>query len=199
MIPAFQQLAYQEVITVFDDKFNEKRSSEQELPKHYLKKCQELFRKQNRDESRNKVRRLFSEGVVLLVNSCSGPSSDSVQSACFKLLYLADLFYKRFKLIIVDDKELLDIKPYLHNGKFSARDNRRRKPVTQRRRSSVPVEFQQQLYHRRGSREVIEYHVRLCMSFILGVFTTLLGIIFGRGGEHLNENNEDGLEGDLSD
>jgi hypothetical protein len=96
-----------------DDKFNEKRGSEQELPKHYLKRCQELFRRklQNRDVSRNQVRRLFSEGVVLLVNSCSGPSSDSVQSACFKLLYLADLFYKTFKLMIVDDKELVS---YIH-------------------------------------------------------------------------------------
>jgi hypothetical protein len=37
------------------------------------------------------------------------------------------------------------------------------------------------------------------VSFILGVFTTLLGIIFGSGGENLNEINEDGLEGDLSD
>jgi hypothetical protein len=98
-----------------DDKFNEKRGSEQELPKHYLKRCQELFRRtQNRDESRNKVRRLFSEGVVLLVNSCSGPSSESsVQSACFKLLYLADLFYKRFKLMIVDDKELVSYSLFL--------------------------------------------------------------------------------------
>ena len=92
----------------------------------------------------------------------------------------------------------MDIKP-LPNGKFSARDNRRRKPVSQRRRSSVPAEDQQQLSHRRGSREVIEYHAGLCVSFILGVFTTLLGIIFGGGGEHLNEINEDGLEGDLSD
>ena len=87
---------------------NEKWCSEQELPKHYLKRCQDLFRQtQNYDESRNHVRCLFSKGILLLVNSCRPSSSDRVQSACLKLLYLADLFYKRFKKMIVTDKELV--------------------------------------------------------------------------------------------
>ena len=56
----------------------------------------------------NCVRSLFSKGVVLLAKSCSSmPSSNGLQSVCLKLLYLADLFYDRFKAMIVDDEELV--------------------------------------------------------------------------------------------
>ncbi len=85
----------------------------------------------------------------------------------------------------------------LPSGKFSARDNRRRTPVSQRRRSSVREEVQQRLPHRRCSCEVIQHHARLCLSFLLGLFTSLLGMFIGR--EHLKENNENALKGELSD
>jgi hypothetical protein len=39
--------------------------------------------------------------------------------------------------------------------------------------------------------------VQLFWSFLLGFFTSLLGMF--RGGEHIDENNENALEADLSD
>ena len=87
---------------------NEKWSFEQGLPKHYLKRCHELFRgTQNIDESVNRIRCLFSKGVILLANSCSTPTGDGEQLACLKLLYMANQFYTRFKDIIIADKELV--------------------------------------------------------------------------------------------
>ena len=83
------------------------------------------------------------------------------------------------------------------SGKFWARDNRRRISVSHRRRSSVRDEFQQQLSQRRGSREVIRLHVQLFWTFLLGLFTSVLGMF--RGGEHLTENEITLEAGDLSD
>ncbi|CAB4006779.1 predicted protein [Paramuricea clavata] len=156
-----------------DDKLKKKWGSEQQLPNDYFDRCEEFFFRQNSDESRDQVRCLFSKGVVLLVNSCSGPSSDSVQSACFKLLYLADLFYKRFKKMIVDDKELLNIKPS-RITKLSALGNRRRMSGRRRRRSPEPVEVRLQLSYR--SEVIYHYNVLLmCMSLQLVILTSLLG------------------------
>lgn len=88
-----------------DDKLKEKWCSEQKLPKNYLKRCQELLRgTQDYDVSLNYLRSLFSKGIVILAKSCS---NDDLQLACFKLLYMADLFYERFRKVIVDDGELV--------------------------------------------------------------------------------------------
>lgn len=78
------------------------------MPKHFLKRCRGLFHgTENIDESVNRIRCLFSKGVVLLANSCSTPTEDGEQLACLKLLYLANQFYTRFKEIIIADKELV--------------------------------------------------------------------------------------------
>lgn len=99
-------------ILIVDEKLNEKWSSGQDLPKHYLKRCQMLFSATQCVESVNRIRCLFSKGVLLLVNSCSTPTDDGAQLACLKLLYLANQFYVRFKEIIIDDKELVS---YIYN------------------------------------------------------------------------------------
>ncbi|XP_028405355.1 uncharacterized protein LOC114527851 [Dendronephthya gigantea] len=160
-----------------DDKLNDKWCSEENLPKHYLKRCQELLRgAQDYDISLNYLRSLFSKGMVILVKSCS--TNDS-QSACFKLLYLADLFYQRFKGVIVADKELLNIKP-LSSGKFVSLDGRGRTPVVLRRRSSVQVEVFQQFIQRRGLHEFnMSFTVLMCVILPLAglVTSSVLGMI----------------------
>ncbi|XP_028405346.1 uncharacterized protein LOC114527842 [Dendronephthya gigantea] len=163
------------------NKLQEKWYSKQNLPKNYLRRCRKLLRGRgvNRDLSINCVRSLFSKGVVLLVKSCSPvlPSSNGLQSVCLKLLYLADLFYHRFKAMIIDNDEMLNIK-LLPSGKFFAHDNRilTRKSVNPKVRPDheMPA-VQQEISHRRSSREVFEFHVRLCFTFLLGLFSSLQG------------------------
>ncbi|XP_028405287.1 uncharacterized protein LOC114527794 [Dendronephthya gigantea] len=117
-----------------DDKLNEKWCSEQKIPENYLKKCQELLRGlQDYDITLNHLRSLFCKGIVILAKSCS---SKDPQLACSKLLYMADLFYLRFREVIVDDEELLNIQP-LSSGKFLSLDYRGSTTVIWRRRSSV--------------------------------------------------------------
>ena len=86
-----------------DDELDRKwRRSEEELPEEYLMKCRKLFvEKPNCD-----VHCLLSKGVVLLTNSCRS-SNDGVHSTCLKLLHLANLFYNRFRKILVENQQLV--------------------------------------------------------------------------------------------
>ena len=86
-----------------DDELDRKwRRSEEELPEEYLMKCRKLFvEKPNCD-----VQCLLSKGVVLLTNSCRS-SNDGVHSTCLKLLHLANLFYNRFRKIVVENQQLV--------------------------------------------------------------------------------------------
>ena len=49
---------------------------------------------------------LFSKGFHLLVDSCRS-CNDDVHLACLKLLYLANLFYNRFKEMVVKSPQLV--------------------------------------------------------------------------------------------
>ncbi|XP_028405274.1 uncharacterized protein LOC114527781 [Dendronephthya gigantea] len=164
------------------EELKRKWSSKNNLAKNYLRKCRKMLRESdlpiNSDLSINRVRSLFSKGVILLVKSCSPicspPSSDASHLVCLKLLYLADLFYDRFKGMIIDHEELLNIKP-LPSGKFLALDNRSLiRGQTSCNPGFKPV-MHAQAHHeisnrRRSSCEVFGFHMRLCSMFLRGFF-----------------------------
>ncbi|XP_046842763.1 uncharacterized protein LOC124436830 [Xenia sp. Carnegie-2017] len=73
--------------------------------------------------TRNKIRCCFSKGVAFLKKSCF---EDDVTLASFKLLFLTEEYYSKFKNRLIDDEQILNIEP-LSSGKFQALDRSRRR------------------------------------------------------------------------
>ena len=150
-----------------------KRSEEEQvLPESYSMKCNELLcGEQNCD-----VHCLFSKGFHLLVDSCRS-CNDDAHLACLKLLYLANLFYNRFKEMVVKSPQLLKFKPLPDGECFCG--NRQRTPVTSERRNYELV-HQHLLSHRYGSSEVVSMHGRnliFCLiASLFGVLPSLIGM-----------------------
>ena len=78
------------------------------LSRDFLKKCEELFRRiDNRKITVKFLQSLLPRGMTLLVNSCRPAYSYDVDSVAMKILYLSEIFIKRFRKTIIRHKDMV--------------------------------------------------------------------------------------------